>query len=137
MSTLKNYDINRLHEKWAKDWAAANGYKGFVGGWIYSPASAMPEAAICQGWSAFWRKFRRNMLNEQVRKVSLCGSFQELVERERPPALDLSRDWRNVVLAEEYNAAQVRAKQPKWAECHSLPKGLAAWQVKELSPKID
>lgn len=141
MNQPRNYDPSKLREKWAKEWAESHGYKGYPGGWIYSDASdasGAPEVAVCQGWSAFWRKFRLHMLNAQVMKVTTLLTFQELVyEQHRGPRLDLGRDWHNVILADEYNTAQEKRGVPHRATCWNLPKGLMAWQIKRLAPEIN
>lgn len=51
---------NEQRVKMAKLWAAANGYKGRKGGWIYSAAGRV----ICQGWITFYYNFSRSIIRD-------------------------------------------------------------------------
>jgi hypothetical protein len=56
MSTDVTYDEAT---KRAKRWGKANGYAGRPGGWIYRTGPTATGAPICQGWNAFYWKYRR------------------------------------------------------------------------------
>lgn len=121
--TLKNYD--HMDERISKVFAAANGYTGAQGGWIYD-AEGHP---IAQGWSEFYRRKVHEIRDWLTREFSTFPDFISLRDAlgDYRPTIQVSTDWRKLVLAKEYNKAQKSRKDPRRAYVPDWPENIPAF----------
>lgn len=137
-------DLNKLKTAIARDFAAGHGYEGRTGGWIYKITPNVPytnpkgvttlfEQAdpVAQGWSAFWEKRRREILDYLTRKHSGFSGFQAMIDAAGGyrPTMQVENDTELLILAYEYNRAQQLRKDDRRACVPQWPAGLSPWMI--------
>lgn len=96
-----------------KAWGDYAGYRGERSGWIRRDG-----APIVQGWSSFADGYHlERALDWVCRSATGFQTFNEmlLAEGSYRPTLRADLDWRFVVLAQEYDRAQKRRRDPRRA----------------------
>lgn len=126
MTMLTGWKLSRVEQgksystedftKIAKEYASERGTTGGIGGWIYN-SKGHP---LCQGWFSYWQIARPNIEDWLTRKLTASDSFFALLttpNNYRPTILTLRgrKDWRYMVLADLYDAAQEKRNDPRRA----------------------
>lgn len=103
-----------LCREWAvevKQWAKAPGGSG---GWIYTKLGT--GETVTQGWGSIWYWHEAAILDWLTAKLTGFDTFTAMVEAQgsyRPTILP--RNWRYEALANAYDAAQERRRDPRRA----------------------
>lgn len=96
-----------------KAWASQAGYRGDRGGWI-----SRDGTPIIQGWSSFAEShYLDRALDWVCRTATAFPDFKSMLNAEGNyrPTLRADLDWRFIVLAQEYDRAQKRRRDPRRA----------------------
>lgn len=114
---LKTYNPHAIQENVAKEFAKVSGYVGAQGGWIYREHPGDRPGPVCQGWSEFFLKFRREILDHLCMKFTGFADFTSLLNAPGGyrPTIQVSENWRLLVLLTEYNRAQARRNDDRRA----------------------
>src|SRR5262245_51897276 len=98
--------------KAARQYAQRYGISGRRGGWIYSPDGR----PLTQGWDNFYFENQRAILDLITAEITAFMNFQALISTApsyRPTLLP--RSWKEQLLADAYDVAMHRARDPRRA----------------------